>query len=41
METYLATVVLHGDPGAREKAAAAAPRLEHLDYVRLNMEATA
>jgi trans-aconitate 2-methyltransferase len=41
METYLATVVLHGDPDAREKAAEAAPKLDHLDYVRLNLEATA
>ena len=41
METYLATVVLHGDPGAEAKARAAAPKLDHLDYVRLNMEATA
>ncbi len=41
METFLATVVLHGDPDAREKAAEAAPKLDHLDYVRLNIEATA
>ncbi len=41
METYLATVVLHGAPGARETAARVAPRLDHLDYVRLNIEATA
>ena len=41
METYLATVVLHGDPDARAKAAAAAPRLDHLDYVRLNIDAVA
>jgi trans-aconitate 2-methyltransferase len=41
IETYLATVMLHGQPDAREAAAKAAPRLDHLDYVRLNMEAIA
>jgi trans-aconitate 2-methyltransferase len=41
METYLATVVLHGQPDAREVAARSAPHLDHLDYVRLNIEATA
>lgn len=41
METYLATVVLHGQPDARETAARAAQHLDHLDYVRLNLEATA
>lgn len=41
MASYLATVVLHGLPDARERAERAAPRLEELDYVRLNLEATA
>ena len=41
METYLRTVVLHGQPDAAETAARAAPTLDHLDYVRLNLEATA
>jgi trans-aconitate 2-methyltransferase len=41
MEAYLASVVLHGDPDAREKAATAAPHLDHLDYVRLNVDAVA
>jgi trans-aconitate 2-methyltransferase len=41
MATYLATVVLHGAPDARATAERAAPRLDHLDYVRLNIEATA
>ena len=41
METYLATVMLHGQPDARDAAAKAAPQLDHLDYVRLNMEAIA
>ena len=40
METYLAAVVLHGRPDAEKVAASAAPQLDHLDYVRLNMEAT-
>jgi trans-aconitate 2-methyltransferase len=41
MRTYLEAVILHGQPDARETAERAAPRLDHLDYVRLNMEATA
>lgn len=41
MAAYLETVILHGDPDARAKAQAAAPRVEALDYVRLNLEATA
>ena len=41
METYLATVVLHGQPDARETAARAAAQLDHLDYVRLNIDAVA
>ena len=41
MATYLEAVVLHGQPDARETAARAAPQLDHLDYVRLNIEARA
>ena len=41
METYLATVILHGQPDAREVAARVATHIDHLDYVRLNIEATA
>jgi trans-aconitate 2-methyltransferase len=41
MAAYLATVVLHGVPEAREIAERAAPRLEYLDYVRLNIDAVA
>jgi trans-aconitate 2-methyltransferase len=41
METYIATVMLHGQPDAREAAKRAAAQLDHLDYVRLNIEATA
>jgi trans-aconitate 2-methyltransferase len=41
METYLATVVLHGQPDACEVAARAAPQLDELDYVRLNIDAVA
>lgn len=41
METYIATVMLHGQPDAQEAARRAAATLDHLDYVRLNMEATA
>ena len=41
METYIATVMLHGQPDAHETARRAAPKLDHLDYVRLNMEAVA
>lgn len=40
VETYLATVILHGMPDARAVAARVAPQLDHLDYVRLNVEAT-
>jgi trans-aconitate 2-methyltransferase len=40
MTTYLETVVLHGVPGARAIAERAAPQLDELDYVRLNIEAT-
>jgi trans-aconitate 2-methyltransferase len=41
METYIATVMLHGQPDAHEIARRAAAKLDHLDYVRLNMEAVA
>jgi len=41
LETFLATVILHGQPDARETARRAAPQLDQLDYVRLNIEATA
>lgn len=41
METYVATVMLHGQPDAREAAKRAAAQLDHLDYVRLNITATA
>lgn len=41
MVTFLATVILHLDPNAREVAERVAPQLDHIDYVRLNMEATA
>ena len=33
--------MLHGQPDARETAERAAAQLDHLDYVRLNMEAVA
>jgi trans-aconitate 2-methyltransferase len=41
METFIAAVILHGQPDARETAARAATQLTELDYVRLNIEATA
>jgi trans-aconitate 2-methyltransferase len=41
LETFIATVMLHGEPDAREAARRAAGQLDHLDYVRLNMEAIA
>ena len=41
MEAYLATVVFHLDPDPRATAARVAPRIETVDYVRLNIEATA
>ena len=41
METYIATVMLHGQPDAAEAAKRAAAKLDHLDYVRLNIDATA
>jgi trans-aconitate 2-methyltransferase len=41
MATFIATVILHMDPNAREVAERVAPQLEAIDYVRLNIEATA
>lgn len=41
METYIAAVMLHGQPDAAAIARRAAAKLDHLDYVRLNMEAIA
>ena len=40
-ETFLRTVVRQGQPDAAERARRAAPQLDTLDYVRLNMEAIA
>ena len=39
MVDHLATMVLHGLPDARRRAERAAPHLDALDYVRLNIEA--
>lgn len=39
MAAFLAAVVLHGRPDAREVAERAARQLDHLDYVRLNIDA--
>ena len=41
MEAFLATVVFHLDPDPRATAARVAPQIDAVDYVRLNMEATA
>jgi trans-aconitate 2-methyltransferase len=41
METFLRTVVLHSDPDGALTAARIAPHIDEIDYVRLNMEATA
>lgn len=41
LAAFLETVILHGDPDAHAKAVAAAPHLDELDYVRLNLDATA
>jgi trans-aconitate 2-methyltransferase len=41
METYIATIMLHGHPDGREIARRAAAKLDHFDYVRLNIEAEA
>lgn len=41
MEAFLAAVVFHLDPDPRATAARVAPRIDSVDYVRLNIEATA
>jgi trans-aconitate 2-methyltransferase len=41
IEAFLATVVFHLDPDPRATAARVAPQIDAVDYVRLNMEATA
>jgi trans-aconitate 2-methyltransferase len=41
MTTFIATVILHEDPDARANAERVAAQIDHIDYVRLNMEATA
>ena len=43
MPSYIETVILHADPDPNRRATAerAAARIDHIDYVRLNMEATA
>jgi trans-aconitate 2-methyltransferase len=40
-EAFLATVVFHLDPDPYATAARVAPQIDAVDYVRLNMEATA
>jgi trans-aconitate 2-methyltransferase len=41
MATFIETVILHEDPDARANAERVAAQIDHIDYVRLNMEATA
>ena len=41
MAAYLETVILHGADDAHAIATRAAPQLDELDYVRLNLVATA
>jgi len=41
METYLAAVILHGQPDALQTARRVAPQLGEIDYVRLNIDAVA
>jgi trans-aconitate 2-methyltransferase len=41
MVTFLETVILHEDDNARANAERVAAQIDHIDYVRLNMEATA
>src|SRR3954451_24078699 len=41
MATFIATVILHEDPNARRNAERATAQIDQIDYVRLNMEATA
>jgi trans-aconitate 2-methyltransferase len=41
MPTFIASVILHADPDARANAERVAAQIDHIDYVRLNLEATA
>jgi len=41
MATFIETVILHEDPDAHDNAQRVAAQIDHIDYVRLNMEATA
>lgn len=41
MATFVETVILHEDPDARANAERVAAQIDHIDYVRLNMEASA
>jgi trans-aconitate 2-methyltransferase len=41
MATFIETVILHEDDNARANAERVAAQIDHIDYVRLNMEATA
>jgi trans-aconitate 2-methyltransferase len=41
MATFIETVILHKDPDRRANAERVAGQIDHIDYVRLNMEATA
>jgi trans-aconitate 2-methyltransferase len=41
MATFIETVILHQDPDARANAERTAAQIDHIDYVRLNIEATA
>jgi len=41
MVTFLETVILHEDDNAHANAERVAAQIDHIDYVRLNMEATA
>jgi trans-aconitate 2-methyltransferase len=41
LTTFIATVILHEDPDAQATAERVAAQIDHIDYVRLNMEATA
>jgi len=41
MATFIETVILHEDDNARATAERVASQIDHIDYVRLNIEATA
>jgi trans-aconitate 2-methyltransferase len=41
MVTFIETVILHEDDNARANAERVAAQIDHIDYVRLNIEATA